>query len=245
VARSVSRLACSGLVATLGLGVLSGCDTTQDKSARAGLVATRMLVSRIPLRVGAANPGVTVRSTALVRSRGRLAVAVRLANRSGRPLNDLPIAVWLRRPHGPSVQLNRSADLLYFQTHLPGIAPGRAITWIFTSRRPVTESGTPFVRVGTRLAPRIEPAKHIPSLSAEAVPGRGGALSARVSNDSGVPQYGLEVYASAVDAGRLRAAGSAIVEHLGPGHSKTVRVPLVGHAGAAPVTVEAPSTIFG
>jgi hypothetical protein len=242
VARSASRIAATGLA--LALAGLTGCDTTQDKSARARLQAQRTLAGREAVRIATANPAVEIGSTELVRSGRRVAVAVRVRNRSGRPLNDLPIAVWLRAPHRRAVQLNRGAGLPYFRTHLPGIPAGGEITWVLPTSRAAAASSTAFVRVGTRLARRIETAASIPSLSAVTTGLRGATVTAKVTNTSDVPQYGLQLYAVAQRGGRLRAAGTALVEHIGPGHTKTVHVPLVGRAGAGPITVEAPPTIF-
>lgn len=218
----------------VGAGVLAllaaGCDSTQQKSARLQIQAERLLAAREKVVVTRANPFVQAERVTVVRRSGRTAIAVLLRNTGSRPVSDLPISLRVDGRY-----LNRRAGLAYFQTHTPAIAPGGEATWVFVTRAPVRRASA---LVGVHPAVSAE-AGRLPSLRASV-----GAGSATVTNPSGVPQYGLVVYAYAQRGTRLLAAGRASLARLGAGKSATVPLRLVGRASGATVQVEAPPTIF-
>jgi hypothetical protein len=210
--------------------LVSGCETTQQKSARSKVQAERVLATRHKVLVTRANPFVRAERVTVVRRAGRTAIAVLLRNTGSRPVSDLPISLRVGGRY-----LNRRAGLTYFQTHTPAIAPGGEATWVFVTRAPVRGAS---VIVGVHPAVSAE-AGRLPSLRASV-----GARGATVTNSSGVPQYGLVVYAYAQRGTRLLAAGRASLARLAAGKSATVPLRLVGRPGGATVHVEAPPTIF-
>jgi hypothetical protein len=224
-----------GLVALLALGLLAGgCTTTQQKSARAKVVANRLLAARKPLLVKRANPDIRVLSTTLV---GGRAVVVRLRNLRPHVAEDLPITVGL----GHRRYLNRRGDLDYLGTHVPAIGSGASVTWVFAGSRRVARRGKPFARVGTSSA---APAGSLPEVRVSDVAAAGTAVSARVTNASDIPQYGLGLFAYATRAGRTVAAGRAVIRHLGTGAATTVRIEVAGSLRGASLHVDpAPSTL--
>jgi hypothetical protein len=224
-----------GLGALLALGLLAGgCTSTQQKSARAKVVATRLLEARKPLLVTRQNPSVKVLATTLV---GGRAVVVRLRNLEPRVAEDLPITVGIRRGR----YLNRRGSGDYLQRHVPAIAAGTEATWVFTSARKIARRGTPFARVG---ASGATPPVALPAVRVSDVAARGSTVTARVTNSSAIPQYGLGVYAYALRAGRAVAAGRAVIGHLGTGAATVVRLEVVGSLRRAVLHVDAaPSTL--
>ena len=218
---------------TLAL-LLGGCTTTQQKSARAKVVANRLLAARKPLLVKRANPSVGILRTTIV---GRRAVVVRLRNRRPQVAEDLPITVGIR--HGG--YFNRRGDLDYLETHVPAIAAGGEATWVFTSTRRIGARGTPFARVGGSAA---KPPAALPEVRVSVVAVRGATVTARVTNPSDIPQYGLGVFAYATRGGRPVAAGRAVIRHLGTGAATSVRIPVAGSLRGAALHVDAaPSTL--
>lgn len=219
------------LLATAGGAV--GCDSTQQRNDRAALTAERELLSREPLKLGTRSREVDVTRVTLLRSgtAGRLAVVVELRSRADRALTDVPIAVGLRSRRGGVIRLNAKPGLEWFQRHVPVIAPGGTTTWVFTGRRRTHAPVTPFAEVGTAAAkPSARTDGALPRVDA-AVLGAGRARArARVTNGSGVPQYGLQVYLLARRGARVVAAGRTTVRHLGTGDRATVAVPLIGSA---------------
>jgi hypothetical protein len=76
-------------------------------------------------------------------------------------------------------------------------------------------------------------------------PGRGGSsVQAEVTNDTGIPQYNLDVYAVARRGGRYVAAGRANLEHLGVDSTVHLSLSLIGDARGTQVQVFAPETLF-
>ncbi len=217
---------------------LSGCATTQDANKRASIQADRTLASRKPLELRGTDRDVQVVSTTVLNGKDGSAVVAVLRNRGAEPVNDLPIEV------GPAggEPVNTRPNVPYFQSHAPAIPPGEETTWVYVSKDPL-ESDRAFVRVGDRPTPHLETADHVSELDAD---GEAGVSSVRaeVTNDSGVPQYGLDVYAVARKDGRLVAAGRANLEHLGVSQKARLSLPVIGDAKGAHVQIFVPQTLF-
>ncbi len=233
------------IAAVLG-GGLAGCATTQQQSARARVVARRVLATQRPLHVRETDRQIGVLGTALVRGHGRSAIVVRLRNSGPAPVSDLPLALSVRVGGGRVVALNRRAGLPYFQTHAPALAAGATVAWVFTTHARVPH-GALVVRVGRpSRASQTATLRTLPRTDVALLPSARGLRSVRatIANRSGVPQYALEVYAVARRGRRIVAAGRALVAHLGSDGRTTVRIPLIGDARGATVRVMAPPTLF-
>lgn len=260
MAASGRRAVAAVLTGAIAVGGLAGCVSTQDKNARAKLVADRELGSRRAQAVTRADARVRVTDAALVRGRGASAIVVTLRSDADTALTDVPIAVGVREPSGRRTVLNARRGLDWFQTHVPAIAAGGQATWVFLTRQPVP--GPParaWARVG---AGGVAWDGTLPELKARVVaPGANGrtsgagrdrAAGARaakrvcvaVESESAVPQYGLQVYALVQRDGRYVAAGKAAVRHVGTRGSATTTVALAGDPGDSPVRVHAIPTIF-
>jgi hypothetical protein len=227
-------------------GLLAGCSTTQQTSARLKVRAERILAGRRPVQVGTENPGVRVVDAAVLRGHGRAAIAVTLHNSDPRPLNDLPILVGVRTG-GHEVLVNRGHSFRYFEAHTPGLAAHRDTTWVLTAPGKKLPPGKPVVRVGSASHPPTV-ARDLPDLRVTGVGrdrgGKSTAVSATVDNEGGFPQYDLSVYAWAKRGGRFVAAGRQAIGDLGTGTEQPVRLALIGDPGKAEVHVSAPPTIF-
>jgi hypothetical protein len=271
----------TALVLAIGGGGLSGCVSTQDKNARAKLVADRTIEGREPLRLGGRSRDVRVLHVARVRGRHGGALVVTLRNRGERSLTDVPIAVGVRAADGRRTQLNGGRGLAWFQTHVPAIGAGEATTWIFTTRRTLA-GGRPWAVAGRAdeagTLPRIAVTVERAAAARDAVADRGATAAGRgaadrrataagrraavgrraagrrttspaavrvvLANDSDVPQFGLQVYAVVRVHGRVLAAGTATVRHLGSRGRASARVALFGAPGRHTARVHAPPTIF-
>jgi len=239
----------SCLMTVLALTVLTGCDSTEQKAARARLNAMRVIASQSRTVVGRRNPDVRVVGVTLLRGTGGVAITVRLRSTATHPLNDLPVAVGLVVKGGRKVYLNAAANLYYFKTHLASIGAHSSVTWVYTTAGQLPASARPFAAVGAkasvppttvRVLPRIEvatPGSPIPF-------SRGSQLRVTVTNPSAVPQYQLQVYALGLERGRYVAAGRATVGHLGTGSSETIALTLLGARRPASVELEALPTMF-
>jgi hypothetical protein len=241
VAGSGRRLVATTLAGAVVLGGLSGCVSTQEKNARAKLVADRTIDGRRPLRIQARSRDVAVVDVAIVRGRRGGAVVVSLRNRGLRALTDVPIAVGVRDAHGRRVRLNGGRGLEWFGTHVPAIGARETTSWVFVPRRRrALPAGRPWAVAG-----RARAVSAVPLVAAQpADPSGGRAVRVAIVNRSDVPQYGLQVYAVARAHGRVVAAGIATVRHLGSHGSANARIPLVGAPGNHALRVHAPATIF-
>ena len=236
-----------GCVATLPLAiVLTGCVSTQQIAARARLVSARVLASQGPTQVERANSEVAVGRAALIRTRTGTAIVVPLRNNSSSVVTDLPISVGVRTTSGDRLYLNRSANLDYFESHVAAIGPRAGTTWVFATDRRV-RGGRPFVRVGF---PQLHPSTGTTLPRIDVLPRAGGLAAAgasvevSVANRSEIPQYGLQVYAVGVRAGRAVGAGRAEIAHLGTNATATLSITLLGEAQGVALRLIALPTIF-
>jgi hypothetical protein len=241
-----ARMALTGAVALGAAGLLAGCATTMQEASRLQLNSARIRASQVSTRVTSTSTSPQVRVTGLdvVTEGKRAAFVVRLRNDGRRTLSDLPISVGYRLASGNATYLNAGDDLDYFQAHLPVIAAGRQLTWVFSASAAEPRGARPFALVGATPAATADPTASLPVVTARAGSARGEDVRVELDNASSVPQYQLQVYAVAVRDGGYVAAGNTTVEHLGTSSSRTIELPLLGSLSRATVEVEALPTIF-
>jgi hypothetical protein len=237
----------SGLAAGLATAAaLTGCATTMQEASRLQLNAARIRTSQVATHVRSSATVVQVLHVARVSGGGRTAFVVAVRNPGRRAIADLPISVGVRAGHGRRIDVNAlsSAEDSYFNAHLPGIAPGGTVTWVFTTGRRLPRAARPFALVGARPDPAVAAEGAVPVIRVRARAAAGPTLAVTLRNLSSIPQYQLQVYAVARSGGRYRAAGNLTVAHLGSQSTRTVQVPVVGKLGDAALVVEAHPTIL-
>jgi hypothetical protein len=234
-------------VVAAGIAV-AGCATTQQEAVRLRLNSARIRASEHPSKVAVAGRALRLTGVALVRGRSGSAIVVRLHNPGRRTVSDLPISVGIRKGAARQRPLNvrSSAELSYFDAHVPVIAPGRTVAWVYPTNRRVPAGARPYAIVGARpsvRAPRVDTAPVISAIAA------GTATTAHVAvtlhNRSSIPQYQLQVYVVARHGRQYMAAGALTVVHLGGGGEHTVTVPLLGHPARGRLEFEALPTMVG
>jgi hypothetical protein len=236
-----------------GAAALAGCSTTQQEAARLQLNAARIRASEQRTQVTVPGRTVDVTRVARVVTGGRTAFVVQVRNPGTQPVSDLPISVGVRVENKRPVYVNRqsTAELSYFDAHLPLVEPGATLTWVYTTDRRLPARARAFALVGgtpSNRAPRSNP---LPVIRASAVAtvttasaADGSPLAVSLHNLSSVPQYQLQVYAVAERAGRYVAAGDFTVPHLGSNASSRLKLPILGHINHARLQIEAAPTIF-
>ncbi len=208
------------------------------------LESARQRAALQPTRVIAANPTVTATKIATVAANGRTAFVVSIRNRGGEAVSDLPISVGYTKPDGSPVYLNASANLNYFEAHLPAVAARGQLTWVYTATRMLPPGAQPFAKVGTRQAPPAQLTEtdvHI-GVNYGYSPGDSSVI-VHLNNPTSVPQYQLQLYAYSRRSGRYVAAGNATVADLGAGSQQHVKLQLTG-ASSAKLLVRAIPTIL-
>jgi hypothetical protein len=234
-------------VVAAGIAV-AGCATTQQEAVRLQLNSARIRASENPTKVAVAGRALRVTRVELVRGRGGSAIVVRLHNPGKRTISDLPISVGVRKGAARQRPLNvrSSSELSYFGAHVPVIAAGRTVTWVYATSHQAPAGARPYAIVGARPSVRAPRVTTAPVISASAA---GKPTTARVAvtlhNRSSTPQYQLQVYVVARHGRQYVAAGALTVPHLGSGGTHTVTVPLLGHPARGRLELEALPTIVG
>ena len=236
------------LVAACGL--VAGCSTTMQQAARLQLNSARIRVSETGTRVTVAGHAVRVTNVSLVSGPAATAFVVVVRNRSHAQVSDLPISVGVRTGRGRMVYFNARPGLeySYFDAHLPVVAPGQALTWVYTTRRRPPAGSKPFAIVGATPSPLVRAAATLPLIRASAaLTGREDStarLAVAVRNLSGIPQYQLPVFAIAKRGGRYVAAASRSVDQLAGQASTTVELRLIGSVANTQLKIEAPPAVL-
>ena len=123
------------------------------------------------------------------------------------------------------------------------LAPGGALTWIYTTSRRPPPGSKPFAIVGGTPAPLLRAAAVLPLIRASAALSghehSSSRLAVAVRNLSAIPQYQLPVFAFAKRGDRYVAAGSVTVDQLGGQASTTLHVRLIGTVANAQLEIEA------
>ncbi|MHB8242503.1 MAG: hypothetical protein ACYDHN_10980 [Solirubrobacteraceae bacterium] len=234
---------------------LTGCETTQEKAAKLEAIAKRHereaskngATAKRGLAIAHQSTKVKVTATALLRSSEGAAAVVTLHNASATPLRNVPIAITIRSAAGTAVYSNDEPGLAAALVSVPQLPAHGQTTWIDDQ---IQASGAPAsvdVKVGegealgTGAIPRL-------SVEGEHVfedPTNGTGVEGAIVNHSTVSQQELVVYAIARRAGKIVAAGRAIVAQAQAGSSTRFQIFCIGDPRGAKLSVTAPPTTFG
>jgi hypothetical protein len=246
VDRSITtRRVCAGLAAAGAVVTLAGCATTQDEAARLQLNSARIRAAEQKTVVHSAGSAVDVSAVSLLSSPGAHTFVVTVHNRQSSAVMDLPISVGVSSRGHRRVDLNAHStqELSYYDAHLPRIAAGSSLTWVFTTTAKLPSRAHPFALVGARPSPAASAGATAPTIAARVTATRhtrdGALLEVTLRNSSTIPQYQMPIYAVAERGGRFVAAGELIVPHLGSQKTLSVRVPVRGPLSAARLNVAA------
>lgn len=235
-----------GLLA-LGALALSGCETTAEKSARLERQAKRVTLQRERgLTIARESTSIEVVGATVLRSSERAAAAVTVKNRSAGAEREVPIAITVEDAHGRTVFQNNEPGLERALVSIPSIPPHASVVWIDDQLPAGGRPASVSVRIGQ--APSVAgklPALTVgrPKLSED--PASGLIAEGTVTNRSKVAQSGLVLFALARRAGKIVAAGRAIVPELAAGAGAPFQASLVGDARGGSLEVVAPPASFG
>jgi hypothetical protein len=226
---------------------LTGCETNQERSAQ--LERQAKLVHRAAaetgLVVGRESHYVKVLGTTVLHDENGIAAVVTLRNDSSHPLRDVPIAITLREPGGRTLYRNDIPGLSAPLTHVPLLLPGQSFDWIDDQ---IPGNGTPgplSVRVGeapttgTQVPGIAMTGVHIAETSSEV------SAEGTVVNRSSIAQQELVVFAVGLRAGKIVAAGRAVLPNAPADSSTLFQVFFIGNPKGASLRVSAPPTTLG
>jgi hypothetical protein len=211
------------VLAALAL-LLTGCETTAEKSAKLERQALRADTGSPVakgLSIAHASSAIEVIDSALVRGPEAAAATITLRNNSDRPIANVPLMIEVKDSHGVAVYSNGAAGLAHSLISAPLIGAHADLTWVDDQVIGAGSARTVAAKVGEGSSV----GGPIPRLTVEGAhlfeePGSGFGAKGTIVNHSSVAQHELVVYATARRAGKLVAAGRAVLAEV-PGAGST------------------------
>jgi hypothetical protein len=205
------------VLALAGCGFLSvtvsACESTEQESAKIGREGQQLSASQGALRLGAVNHSVKVSDVTLLNNAGRTAVAVRLTGTSTRPQVNVPVLVDVTTAGGRLLYSNETGGLEASLQRMGLLRPSQSEWWVDDQVADSQSSARVKVKVGTGTSPH--PGSPLPALETTGVrlsyQDGLSTLTGELVNHSGAAQSGVPVFAVALRAGKVLAAGRALV----------------------------------
>ncbi len=253
------------LVTLAGALAVSGCETNAQRSAK---LEKERLAHPVAVQKGLivthASAHVKVVESAVVHDENGTAVVVSLRDTSSRALRDAPIAITVSDAGGATLYQNNAPGLDPTLVSVVLLEPGRETVWVddqipTTARAPARVSAMVGEPPGTsgraegppgasgRPGEGANPSAAMPQLSVRGVhlfedPSNGVGEEGTVVNASKVTQQKLVVYAIGRRAGRIVAAGRAVLPEVPAGQSTAFQVFFIGDPRGTQLQVSAPAS---
>jgi hypothetical protein len=224
--------------------IVSACESTEQESARIGREGQRLIASGGSLRLGAVNHSAQVSEVTLLSgSEGRAAVALRLSSTSSRAQVGVPLLVSIAGPAGGKVlYTNAEVGLEGSLQHATLPATGSSSWWVDDQVPAAAHTGKVSVRIGSVPQSRTSRTRALVASGVHLEAQSGfGALSGVLHNPSSRAVGKAPVFAVAQRAGRIVAAGRAVVASLAAHASAPFQILLVGDATGARLEVSTPA----
>lgn len=217
---------------------LTGCESNTERSAkleRARLAHRRALRAE-PISISRPNPNVQVLASAILTGKEGDAVAVTLRNRSAQAIADAPIKVVVEGMKGNPLYSNDLPGIASSLARVPLLPPGVPTTWIDDQ---VSASGRP-ARVSVLVGEGRSVRGRLPKIRVQGARMHGSEeVQGSVSNRSAVTQSELVIEAVARRAGRIVAAGRAVLPEVGAAASSSFQLYLIGNPKGAALQLSA------
>jgi hypothetical protein len=228
----------------MALLALSGCESTQEESAKLEKAARRVKLSQRGLSIAHASTQVEVLDATLLHSAEGAAAAITVRNTSAHALRSVPIAITVRSASGQTLYQNNAPGLEAALTQLAALPAHGSRTWIDDQ---VPTAGAPAsVSAIVGEAPAASgPEPSIEVAGVHASEEAAGEAAGTVRNRSHTAQQKLVVYVTARRAGRVVAAGRAVLPEVAAGASLPFQAFLQGDTSGAQLEASAPATTFG
>jgi hypothetical protein len=235
-------------LAALGLALaLAGCQSTAERSAKLEREARLHPVAAARgLSISHVSSRVKVIGTSVLRSAEGAVAVVELRNTSGHALLSVPISVAVTDGRGRTLYRNNGAGLEAALVSVPSLPAHGTFTWIDDQ---VPPSGNP-AAASVRIGEVSSGGGRVPQMAVAGVhliedPTNGVGAAGTVSNRSRIAQGKLVLFGVARRAGRIVAAGRAVLPELPGGGQLPFQIFFVGDPHGARLQVSAPATTAG
>jgi hypothetical protein len=221
---------------------LSGCESNVERSAQLERVRLRhnAALKASVLSISKPNPQVAVLGSTILEGKEGDAVAVSLRNRSAKALADLPIEIEVKDAAGELLYRNNVPGVAGSLVTVPLLRPGASTTWIDDQVSATDKPASVSVLVGQGSA-ATGPVPQIRIEGRHATEG-GEGVAGTVLNRSRIAQRELVVNAVASRAGKIVAAGRAVLPEVAAGSSTVFQLYLIGDPRGASLHLSAPAT---
>jgi hypothetical protein len=223
---------------------LSGCESTQEESAKLEKTAKHVTLAHIGLSITRASTQVNVSAAIVVRDSEGAAAAVTVRNSTSHALRSVPIAITIKDAHGQTLSQNNAPGLEAALTSISSLPAHGSVTWVDDQ---ISSSGEP-ASVSALVGEAPNASVPEPQIEVDGLrlgEASSGEASGTVRNRSRVAQQKLVVYVIARRAGRIVAAGRAVLPEAAAGASVPFQAFLVGTPHGATLQASAPATTFG
>jgi hypothetical protein len=231
-------------VLALAALALTGCESTQAKSAKLERVAQKSKHEK-GLVIGEQSKDIKVEGTTILQDSGGAAAVVELHNDSGGSLVAVPLSMQVLDKASKPLYANDAPGLDSSLVSVAALAPGATVTWV-NDQVTIASPGTSVVAkigAGAKPGPAALPQLEITGLKAAGDPSGEQSITGDIANRSQVEQRRLVIYVTARKDARVVAAGRAIVERLAPGKQAHFSVFPIGDPNGAELSAAAPPTV--
>ena len=223
---------------------LSGCESTQEESAKLEKTAKHFVLAHRGLTIAHASTQVHVLEATVVHSSEGAAAVVIVTNTSSHALRSVPIAITVKGKHGQTVYQNNAPGLEAALTEISSLPAHGTVMWV-DDQVPTAYQPAGVSAVVGLSPPASGPEPRIEVEGTHLAEASTGEVSGTVRNRSGVTQQHLVVYVTARRGATIAAAGRAILAEVAPGASVPFQAFLVGAPAGAKLEASAPATTFG
>jgi hypothetical protein len=231
-------------VLALAALALTGCESTQSKSAKLERVAQKSKHEK-GLVVGEQSKDIKVEGTTMLQDANGAAAVVRLRNEARGSLVGLPLSMQVLDKAAKPLYANDAPGLDSSLVSVAALAPGATLEWV-NDQVTIASPGDSVVAkigAGAKPGPATLPKLEVSGLKAAGDASGDQAITGDVANRSQVEQRRLVIYVTARKGDRVVAAGRAIVERLAPGKGAHFSVFPIGDPNGAALSAAAPPTV--
>lgn len=244
------RVAIGSAALALAALALCGCETTAETSARlekrAKQQAPRALAVQTGVSITRDSTRLKVLDARVLTRAERTAVVVTLRNDSPLALRAAPIALDVKDARGASLYSNTAPGLTPALTSVPFVPAHAELSWIDDQVTGAARASGVSARVGEG-SPARGPVPRLRIAGAHAIedPANGPSEEGILVNESPAAQRELVIFAVARQAGKLKAAGRAVLPEAPARTSTRFQIVFVGDPRGARLQLSVSPTTFG